>query len=336
MLSLKFVLYISILLCSVQSIYSQETCAADDATCLEASTIDEVNESECKDDHPSCGVWADDNECGLNPGFMLVHCAKSCGACGDAEIDAVEEGYNNYGELQEVSGQKRKETLDLITRVNKYMKDEVFKLEKYVAVRHECKNRHGLCAFWAVLGECEANPAYMLLNCAPSCFSCEKIDYDTRCPRDHTLPNVFKPGDLHKMFENIAYGDEFASLNKTILSRPETDSQVTDIDSDDLVEGPWVIIIDDFLNDEEVNLLIKYGIEEGFERSTDVGKKKYDGTYESHENAGRTSKNSWCTTVCYKDPLIKNILNKIEKLTGVPDQKFGVFTVITIRSWWIL
>lgn len=320
MFSSKFVLYISFLLCLLQSIHSEETCAADDATCSEASTIDGLENTECKDNHSSCKTWADKNECEVNPAYMLLHCAKSCGKCGGIEDNAVKEGYNDYGELQEVEGSKREETLSLIQRVNKYMKDEVFTLDKYKSVRHECKNRHSLCAFWAVLGECEANENYMLLNCAPSCFSCEKIDYNARCPRDHSLPNIFKPGDLHRMFENIAYGDEFASFNKTILSRPDNGSKVTDSDSDNVVDGPWVIIIDDFLTEEEINLLIKYGVEEGFERSTDVGARKYDGTYDSYENQSRTSKNSWCKTVCYNDPLVKNILNKIEKLTGVPDQ----------------
>ena len=43
-----------------------------------------------------------------------------------------------------------------------------------------CRNNEALCSFWASLGECEANPAYMVTKCAPACLSCHKIDYSMR------------------------------------------------------------------------------------------------------------------------------------------------------------
>jgi len=36
----------------------------------------------CTDDSQYCGFWAADGECQKNPGYMLIRCAKSCGACG--------------------------------------------------------------------------------------------------------------------------------------------------------------------------------------------------------------------------------------------------------------
>jgi len=38
--------------------------------------------SACADENQFCSFWAADGECQNNPGYMLFHCAKSCGACG--------------------------------------------------------------------------------------------------------------------------------------------------------------------------------------------------------------------------------------------------------------
>jgi len=36
----------------------------------------------CTDESRYCGEWAADGECQKNPGYMLVRCTRSCGACG--------------------------------------------------------------------------------------------------------------------------------------------------------------------------------------------------------------------------------------------------------------
>jgi prolyl 4-hydroxylase len=46
---------------------------------------------------------------------------------------------------------------------------------------------------------------------------------------------------------------------------------------------------------------------------------RFDGTYDSYQNNGRTSTNAWCLEECYDDALTKNVLTKIENLTGIPD-----------------
>jgi hypothetical protein len=46
----------------------------------------------CEDSEDLCSEWSswDSDECKRNPGFMLVHCKKSCGACtGDAKRDEL-------------------------------------------------------------------------------------------------------------------------------------------------------------------------------------------------------------------------------------------------------
>ena len=96
----------------------------------------------------------------------------------------------------------------------------------------ECTNKEELCAYWAAIGECEANKSYMKLKCAPSCQTCgeyydlaififlrviasfidtmfslvrtEFIDINSRCPPlgDDVRPALL-PGELNAMFERI-------------------------------------------------------------------------------------------------------------------------------------
>ena len=189
---------------------------------------------------------------------------------------------------------------------------------KYEKVRRQCLNRHSQCAQWVSEGECKANPAYMTLNCAPSCKSCEQLDIDTRCPRDYTLVDVFKSGDLNKMFERIAQDE---SLNTTVLSRPLEEKDIPQQHEDDdeyFAYFPWVIIIDDFLSQTECDRLKVLGAEEGYKRSTDVGGKKFDGTFDHKESSGRTSYNAWCSNDCLDDPVTVNVMGRIANLTGVP------------------
>jgi prolyl 4-hydroxylase len=173
----------------------------------------------------------------------------------------------------------------------------------YDEIWERCMNRHPQCAQWVYEGECDANPSYMKLNCAPLCKSCDLLDMSVRCPRDESLVDALLPGDLHRMFERIIEDD---SLDLTILSRPsENDAR------------PWVITIDDFVSQEECDRLIEMGAFEGYERSTDVGGLKFDGSIESIQSNDRTSHNAWCSNSCYNDPITVNVMNKISNLTGV-------------------
>ena len=71
-----------------------------------------------------------------------------------------------------------------------YMINEVMVQPKYASVKEDCKNKHELCSFWAMHGECDKNPGYMKTNCAPACLSCEQLNFNLRCPTDPTLQNA--------------------------------------------------------------------------------------------------------------------------------------------------
>ena len=131
----------------------------------------------CVDEDRRCEFWAREGECQKNPNYMLTGCRKSCNSCG-LEAERIERPA--YGEAQDVSGEHRAELVERVKKIDIYM-TEVVSSKEYDKVRSECKNRHELCVLWAFLGECEANPSYMLLNCAPSCETCNHIDYGTFC-----------------------------------------------------------------------------------------------------------------------------------------------------------
>uniref|UniRef100_A0A0M3IK56 ShKT domain-containing protein n=1 Tax=Ascaris lumbricoides TaxID=6252 RepID=A0A0M3IK56_ASCLU len=46
------------------------------------------------------------------------------------------------------------------------------KTSKFKCLRNGCCDEHEWCRFWASIGECEANPAWMKINCQLACNSC--------------------------------------------------------------------------------------------------------------------------------------------------------------------
>jgi prolyl 4-hydroxylase len=84
--------------------------------------------------------------------------------------------------------------------------------------------------------------------------------------------------------------------------------------------GPWVATLDNFVSAEEAEHLIQLGHDEGYTRSSDVGKMKFDGTFESNVNDGRTSKNAWCQFECYNDTIAKQVISKITNITFLPEE----------------
>jgi prolyl 4-hydroxylase len=231
----------------------------------------------------------------------------------DIKLPVVnEDGFLNvgYGEPQLVSSGNEAEVLLRVKQMMHYMRHTVAQNARFDAVRQHCLNRNELCAYWAAIGECTANPAYMQLNCAAACLSCEQLAFETRCPLMENLEetNTWKPGSLNQMFERIVR--DYPTT--TILSRPATPHEPVE-------DRPWVVLVDDFLTDEECDAMVELGTQRGYERSSDIGERKFDGTYGSEVGNGRTSTNTWCLESCFDDPRAKGVIRKLEQLTGIPD-----------------
>ena len=45
-------------------------------------------------------------------------------------------------------------------------------IKKYFIAAPTCIDNNGYCPYWAGIGECEANPNYMLVHCKLSCGVC--------------------------------------------------------------------------------------------------------------------------------------------------------------------
>ena len=209
---------------------------------------------------------------------------------------------------------------ELIASAKEYLENTVAKDPKQRPLLEGCKLHHESCAFWGAIGECEANPGYMKINCAPICHTCDQLSIETRCPYDpETMPDAWKPGDLNEFFTNITTLEKFAKYEPKVLSRPsylEGDTEETA----DYKLGPWVVTLENVLSDEEAVRLIELGAVEGYKRSTDVGKKKFDGTHESHVSNGRTSTNAWCQNECYNDTIAQRVMQRVTEISNIPQE----------------
>jgi hypothetical protein len=80
---------------------------------------------------------------------------------------------SDIGLPQQLDAGHSRGILDVVAEARRYMTDVVAAEDRYSRVRDLCRNEHESCAFWALLGECDKNPGYMKVNCAPVCQSCE-------------------------------------------------------------------------------------------------------------------------------------------------------------------
>jgi prolyl 4-hydroxylase len=146
----------------------------------------------------------------------------------------------------------------------------------------------------------------MMEKCAPMCNSCEALTLEFKCPLDPEAEDAWEPEDgLNKMFERLTAEPFKSKYSVEILSSPATD-------------GPWVITMDDVVSAEEAFRLIELGHEVGYERSTDVGDLRADGTHLNVKSEGRTSTNAWCKDECEEDESTQAVNARLQEITGIP------------------
>jgi prolyl 4-hydroxylase len=311
--------------------------------------LEEEEDLDCIDDHTNCEFWAEKGECTANPTYMLANCKKSCGSCAKVTIkesatrvlqgdDAILEESTKYGVKQRAEGDRRVETIARLEEALNYMESEQV-THLPAKLRETCKNRHELCSFWAVIGECQNNAAYMATNCAVVCMSCHLIDFETRCPPLPDAVPALLPGDMNKMFERIVatapgnrtlteterkelVADNMTEYTVTVHSRPsdEPSTEISVVVDKSL--PPWVITFDNFLRPEECDALIALGYKYEYKRSQDVGATKFDGSHEGVQSTRRTSENAWCSDHhgCRKEELAVKIHERMSKVMGIPPE----------------
>ena len=85
--------------------------------------------------------------------------------------------------------------------------------------------------------------------------------------------------------------------------------------------GSWLVKLDNFLTDEEINALLS---------STEGGK-----LYASDAAAGagyRTSQTAWCEDDCEANPTVYNILKKMSAVVNVPLQNFELLQLLKYQK----
>jgi prolyl 4-hydroxylase len=169
---------------------------------------------------------------------------------------------------------------------------------------------------------------------------------DQRCPPLENAVPALDPGALNKMFERIvavAPGNrtlteaerqelrdkEMTEYSVVVLSRP-SEEPVTDISSKNDKLPPWIIVVDDFVSDEECDAMIQLGYEHEYKRSADVGALKFDGTHESVESRRRTSENAWCSehNGCRNETVPTRLHKRMSQVMEIPPENSEDFQIL--------
>ena len=237
----------------------------------------------------------------------------------------------DIGEPQDLhdSNQSELKILQLIRKIHTYLLDEVMVNSRYARIKPLCTNEYSDCTIWAAQGECEENPTFMHFKCPLACRTCDQLEVEVRCPLDYAeldKTNVWKKeGDLDRMFHRIIQDPYYARYEPKILSKP---NQIRTDSTDDC--SLWVISLEKFLTDEECDRFVEVAAAEGYERSETVDESLLglDGDYEGATIADRTSENAWCSDICRADPIMLNVMNRIENVTGIPKENQEDFQLL--------
>ena len=301
-----------------------------------------IFDEECLDDlcQDSCQKIAgqDKNGCINLSITMSKYCSKTCHYCKysqdflnqlkqETQQDKVYQVQHVFSDVpQNIYSAQGLHMLKWLRAVEQYMYDTVYDNDKYVKVRSKCRNTHANCTVWAsVYGECDKNP-WMKTHCAPACFSCDQLDQKLRCPFDPHAPVALYPGDLDKMFQRIMTKPTLKQYNPTAIMQPNPPQDC------DTQEGPWLVVLDNFLTPEECDILIQLGADKGYHQSIEVGEEQPDGSYGSVRNDQRTSENAWCTQECYEDNVTQAIHDRMELLTGIDRNNYEYLQLLRYQQ----
>lgn len=153
----------------------------------EASVVRKADKvSTCRDKSTQCTRWRSKLTCDAFPMYMLTSCAKTCGVCFDSS-EAVSRRMRSSMNLcadfvpksacrqMQASGGCRKAWLpmSLACRASCHTGP----CHDYSSGRQQdaaplCVDQSPKCFIWKILGQCKANPAYMLRGCPKSCGVC--------------------------------------------------------------------------------------------------------------------------------------------------------------------
>ena len=98
-----------------------------------------------------------------------MQCRNSCDSC---------LGIHTGGVIQIAPGDdddvntRKYEILSKLLKSQEYIFHEA---NRNIQAITKCINKHDLCTYWSINGECETNPKFMNLECSPACQTCHEI-----------------------------------------------------------------------------------------------------------------------------------------------------------------
>jgi prolyl 4-hydroxylase len=217
---------------------------------------------------------------------------------------------------------------DRIDQARIYMNDVVAVDKTYDKVRDICKNKSEFCAIYAVNGQCDLLPQ-MQTECAPLCHSCEQMDVDIRCKLDPDAVDALYPGDLDRLYESITTNPAFDKYGPKVLSRPSYAPGDTP-ETSDYQLGPWIVVFENAVTDEEADRFIELGSKLGYKQSVThtLGQIEKDGKASSSRDTRRTSSNAWCFNECAEDPTVLRVMDRIATITGIGEMNFEQIQIL--------
>lgn len=117
-----------------------------------------------------------------------------------------------------------------------------------------CQNQQQLCSFWASLGQCEENLAFMMKDCPLACNFCHtKVLYD-KChavPKSHSWMDNSDEEDFAFMWMDKTYNSiKKLAKNSELIS---SDKKKDIVDPSD----PWVLKVEDFITSSDSDELVR-------------------------------------------------------------------------------
>lgn len=153
------------------------------------------------------------------------------------------------------------------------------------------------CVERAALGECDSSAA-MRADCPVSCDACPLLeDDDALCKHTHDSSSI-KPGMVHDAITRVA--SKHSSFSAKVLSK-----------------DPWLVVIDNFLSDDEVSALTQRVLQlcEGRWKSSS----SFAGAGSASCGHMRSSTQCWGTSSAFlEDAVVGRIRERISLVTGTP------------------
>ncbi len=188
----------------------------------------------------------------------------------------------------------------------------------------DCKNEHKMCSEWALVGECDSNPNFMLTKCRESCRVCQS----ERC-HDKVIDckNLVKEHGCYtkNLKDECRWSCSSCDALKNVkecIRNPEHKAAIfentTNYLFQNLIENygglshsseSWIVTLDDVISHSDCDKIIDSISNESWKPSL-IG----DG-----QTSARTSSTYWCESLYCRDNT-KKLRNWVYEKIGIPDE----------------